>query len=149
MCLFLISDCVGVNNSKRYRMAYCGVEKTITAKKKFFVVKFSLTSVSRILGLAWFMLRKWTHMLPKTKIMLSVSHFLLKTTCLLHNIIIHAKMIYFNTKIKKKIWRNPSWNVLQFKIKLVSWNFWQSKRKKFLPTAWNFSHHEIENKDII
>ena len=49
-------------------------------------------SVSRILGLAWFTVRKWPPMSAKTKIVYIVSHFFVKK-------IIRAETIYISPKI--------------------------------------------------
>ena len=48
-----------------------------------------------------------------------------------------------NTKINKNL-PQSAWNFWQSKIKLASWSFCPSNVEEnfFLPTAWNFSHHD-------
>ena len=112
---------MGKNSGKRYSMAYCLVKENISARtcpnqrmnnvviavkyKVFIEGEFMITRRSvesdqgRILGLAWFTLRKWP-VPAKTKIVLSVSQFKKQITCLVRNRLIRAKMIDINTKIK-------------------------------------------------
>ena len=150
---------MGKNSCKRYRVAYCVVKENISAR-----IWRSKQRMNKIFYCRWIQsfycgqifyhlqvsrpLRKWPPMPAKTKIVYSASPFFCqRTTCLVRNRIIHAKIIYITTKIKKIFWCIPSCNFWQSKIKLASQNFWQSKGKLF-PTYLKFLHHEIENKDI-
>ena len=99
-------------------------------------------SVSRILGLACFILQKWPPMSAKTKIEVPIFQLSVKKQYVLYVIELFVQKWFISIeKFLKKFCRNPSWNFRQFKTKLASWNL-------FLATAWHFSHHEIRNNYI-
>ena len=70
--------------------------------QRFYCIQiFDHASVSRILGLAWFQLRKWPPMPAKMKIVFFVSQFFEKNNVSCNHVrnrIIPAKMIHINTK---------------------------------------------------
>ena len=92
-----------------------------------------LRSVSKILGLAWITLRKWP---PMPSIVFYDSQFFCqKTTCHVRNIIICAKLIYIK--------------IFFLNFAAIRHGIFSSLKVDFFrPTALEFSHHEIGNKDI-
>ena len=88
------------NSGKRYRMAFCGVKENISGRtcpnqrmnkvfiavkyNVFIAVKFSIKRLSLELDLLT--LRKWPHMLAKTMIVFTVSHFFCQKKTVLYKI---------------------------------------------------------------
>ena len=89
---FPISNCMGKNSGKRYRMAFCVVKENISIRaclnqrmnKIFIAVKYNVFIAVNCL--AWLTLRKWPPMPAKIKIVFTVSHFFVKKQNVLYEI---------------------------------------------------------------